>query len=297
LTEPFRLEGVFSVLPTVFHDDGALDLDGTAAVVRATRDAGVAGLTVLGVMGEAAELTEVERDAVLERVGDAAPDLPRVVGVSGDSADVVASRARAAAATGASALMVSASRGLGLGDAVRAAASAGRPIVIQDYPVGSGVTVTVDEILEAAVGEPLVAGVKTEAPPTSGTIAALRGANPRLGLAGGLGGLFLIDELAAGASGVMTGFALPERLVSIVDAFPAGRVAAERDWERLLPLMRLEAFPPMSLAARKEVWRLRGVIDSSRCRRVGATLDDRSRDDVRRAFERVARAAVAWTEA
>ena len=27
----FRLEGVFSVLPTAFHDDGALDLDGTAA--------------------------------------------------------------------------------------------------------------------------------------------------------------------------------------------------------------------------------------------------------------------------
>jgi 4-hydroxy-tetrahydrodipicolinate synthase len=293
VTERFRLEGVFSVLPTVFHDDGALDLDGTAAVVRATRDARVAGLTVLGVMGEAAELTEAERDAVLERVGDASPDLPRVVGVSGDSADVVASRARAAAATGASALMVSASRGIGLGDAVRAAASAGRPIVIQDYPAGSGVTVTVDEILEAAAAEPLVAGVKTEAPPTSGTIAALRGANPGLGLAGGLGGLFLIDELAAGASGVMTGFALPERLVSIVEQYPADPAAAERDWERLLPLMRLEAFPPMSLAARKEVWRLRGVIDSSRCRRAGATLDDRSRDDVRRAFERVARAAVA----
>ena len=28
LTEPFRLAGVFSVLPTAFHDDGALDLDG-----------------------------------------------------------------------------------------------------------------------------------------------------------------------------------------------------------------------------------------------------------------------------
>ena len=84
MTEPFRLAGVYSVLPTVFHDDGRLDLDGTASVVRATRDAGVAGLTVLGVMGEAAELTEDERRAVLACVATAAPDLPKVVGVSGD---------------------------------------------------------------------------------------------------------------------------------------------------------------------------------------------------------------------
>lgn len=292
MTEPFRLAGVYSVLPTVFHDDATLDLDGTAAVVRATRSAGVAGLTALGVMGEAAELAEDERRAVLDGVMAAAGDLPLVVGVSGDTADVVGTRATAAAASGASALMVGASRGAGLGDAVRAAAGAGLPIVMQDYPLGSGVTVTTDEIAAVAAAERLVVGVKAEAPPTSGTIAALRAIKPGLGLVGGLGGLFLIDELAAGASGVMTGFALPERLVSIVRAFPSNRTAAERDWEQLLPLMRLEAFPPLSLAARKEVWRLRGVIGSSRCRRVGAALDEHAREDVRRAFARVAEALV-----
>ena len=33
MTEPFRLAGVYSVLPTAFHDDGRLDLDGTASLV------------------------------------------------------------------------------------------------------------------------------------------------------------------------------------------------------------------------------------------------------------------------
>ena len=51
--------------------------------------------------------------------------------------------------------------------------------------------------------------------------------------------------------------------------------------------MRLEAFPPYSLAARKEVWRLRGVIGSAFCRRAGATLDDGAREDVRQALGRV----------
>jgi 4-hydroxy-tetrahydrodipicolinate synthase len=104
---------------------------------------------------------------------------------------------------------------------------------------------------------------------------------------GGLGGLFLVDELRAGATGVMTGFALPERLVSIVAGFAADPVAAQEAWAALLPLMRFEAFPPFSLAARKEVWRLRGVIGSSRCRRAGAQLDGRAGEDVRLALERV----------
>ena len=287
MTEPFRLDGVFSVLPTAFRDDGSLDLVGTASLVRATRDAGVAGLTVLGVMGEAAELSEDERNEVLACVGHAAAGLPIVVGVSGDSARVVAARARDAARSGMRGVMVSPSPSLGLAEAVDAAAAGELPIIIQDYPLGSGVTLTAPQIGAVVAAQPLVVGVKAEAPPTSGSIAALRESNPGLGLVGGLGGLFLIDELRAGASGVMTGFALPERLVLVVRTYRTDPSAAEREWERLLPLMRLEAFPPFSLAARKEVWRLGGVIGSSYCRRAEARLDDRARADVRVALGRV----------
>ena len=76
--------------------------------------------------------------------------------------------------------------------------------------------------------EPLVAGVKAEAPPTSGAIEALRRRCPELGAVGGLGGMFLVDELRAGATGTMTGLAVPEHLVSIVRSFandPDGRRA------------------------------------------------------------------------
>lgn len=286
MNPPFRLDGVFTVLPTAFRDDGRLDLPGTAALVRAAVEANVSGLTVLGVMGEAAELTEDERRQVVGSVREAT-SLPVVVGVSGDTAAAVAVRARDAAASGVRGLMVGPSRSLGLTDAVSAAAEAGLPIVIQDYPAGSGVSVTATDLATTAAGQPLVVGVKAEAPPTAGRIASLRATNPNLGLVGGLGGLFLVDELRAGADGVMTGFALPERLVSIVKTFRTDPTAAAAAWERLLPLMRLEAFQPFSLAARKEVWRLRGVIESSHCRRTGAVLDDRARDDVRRALERV----------
>ena len=284
MTDSFRLEGVFNVLPTAFHDDGRLDLPGISALVLANVDAGVTGLTALGVMGEAAELSEGERAEVVAAVVAAAGSLPVVVGVSGPSADVVAMRARDAASVGVRALMVSASSSLGIAEAVAAAAAGGLPIVIQDYPAGSGVILDRESLAAIADACDLVAGIKAEAPPTSGLIAAFRRSHPRLGVLGGLGGLFLIDELRAGATGVMTGFALPERLVWIVRTFPTDPVAAERAWVGLLPLMRLEAFQPFSLAARKEVWRLRGVIGSARCRRQGATLDVQARQDVARAF-------------
>lgn len=287
MTEPFRLEGVFSVLPTAFHDDGGLDLAGTTALARASCAAGIAGLTVLGVMGEAAELSEEERREVTTAVVAAAAPLPVVVGVSGDDPRLVRSRARDAAGLGVSAVMVSPARSLGLADAADAASGAGLPVIIQDYPAGSGVSLSHEVIAAVLDACPLVAGVKAEAPPTTGLIAAFRHSHPQLGVLGGLGGLFLIDELRAGASGVMTGFALPDRLVSIVATFLIDPAAAERDWASLLPLMRLEAFQPFSLAARKEVWRLRGVIESARCRRAGAVLDDRARDDVRLALDRV----------
>jgi len=291
----WRPSGVVSVLPTAFNDDGTLDGEGIAALVHAHASAGVSGLTVLGVMGEAAELTEDERAEVVATVVEAAGELPIVLGISAPSASAIADRAVAASAAGARAVMVSASTSVAAGDAVRAAARGGLPIVVQDYPAGSGVVLTAADLATIAREEPLVVAVKAEAPPTSSAIAELGRLVPGLAVVGGLGGLFLPDELRAGAAGTMTGFALPERLVAIVEMFPANPDGAEACWTELLPLMRLEAFPPFSLAARKEVWRLRGVIRSARCRRAGAVLDRTGAADVRRALERAGAAGFSST--
>ena len=274
--------GVYAVLPTAFHEDGRLDVAGTVALVDAQVKAGVAGLTVLGVMGEAAELTDEERAEVVASVV-ARAGVPVIVGATGPTAAIVTQRVEAARRLGASAVMVSPAADLPLAGVLEIVERAEMPLVIQDYPPASGVQVEAEELVRAA-SRPIVAGVKVEAPPTSGKIAAIRGIEDPPAAMGGLGALFLIDELRAGATGVMTGFALPESLVAIIEAFAEDPESAEADWARLLPLMRLEAFAPFSLAARKEVWRLRGVIGSSRCRRAGATLDGRGREDVRRAY-------------
>ena len=63
-----KLEGVYSVLPTAFTSSGDLDDASLRRVVDLFIDAGVNGVTVLGVTGEVARLDDAERHRVLEVV-------------------------------------------------------------------------------------------------------------------------------------------------------------------------------------------------------------------------------------
>ena len=61
-----RLTGAFPVVPTPFHEDQTLDLDGLGEVVDRLLAAGIRGLTVLGSGSESVYLTDEERLAVVE---------------------------------------------------------------------------------------------------------------------------------------------------------------------------------------------------------------------------------------
>ena len=66
--------------------------------------------------------------------------------------------------------------------------------------------------------------------------------------------MFLLEELLAGATGAMTGFAFPEILVQIVSLYRAGRVDEAADvFYRAVPLMRFEFQEGIGMAIRKEV--------------------------------------------
>jgi 4-hydroxy-tetrahydrodipicolinate synthase len=61
MTPQTRLEGVFPVLPTPFHEDGAVDEAGLRRLVRYLLRCGVDGITYPGVASEFAELSLAER--------------------------------------------------------------------------------------------------------------------------------------------------------------------------------------------------------------------------------------------
>jgi 4-hydroxy-tetrahydrodipicolinate synthase len=90
-----------------------------------------------------------------------------------------------------------------------------------------------------------------------------------------LGGLGLLDELAAGSAGAMTGFSLPEGLLACVSAFrSAGADAARAAYLPYLQLVNFEQQVKIALAVRKECLRSRGLIDDAAVRPPAAAFPE-----------------------
>lgn len=284
------MRGTWYVVPTTFDDQRALDLESQRSVVEAAISWGVDGLTAMGVMSEVHALTEEERGHALAAIFAAAGGrVPVAVGCSAGSAEVAAARIARAAALGAAAAMVSApplARDL---DRLPAffgrVAEPGLPIVVQDEPNATGVTIPVSALLRCleAAGSRVV---KLEDPPTAPKIARLLDADPELEVFGGLGGVAALSELRRGAVGTMTGFAYPEVLAAVRRAADGGDAAAAAEiFDRYLPLIVFEGQPIVGLAIRKEVLRRRGAIGAAATR--GPVLDPETAEELDEVLARV----------
>jgi 4-hydroxy-tetrahydrodipicolinate synthase len=277
------LSGVVAITPTPFTPDGAVDLPGLPRLVERFSAWGVRGLVLLGLMGEAPALTSGERRQVIEGiVAAAAGRVPVVVGVSHAAARQAAALARQAEQLGAAAVMALAPSAPGfdrdevvvdhfraLGDAVSI------PLILQDYPPGSGTTLTPALLARLRQAVPQFQYLKLEDAPSPLKMARVREAlGAGLPIFGGLGGLYFLEELMAGACGTMTGFAYPDALAAVYAAWDEGNPhAAARAFDRFLPLIRFEYQPQIGLLIRKEILRRRGALAAATARLPAAPLD------------------------
>lgn len=281
-----RFKGVFSVLPTAFTKTGDFDAASMNRVVDLFVAAGVNGLTALGVTGEVARLTENERKVVLETVVKHCNGRAVVIaGATAEGTRACIEFSRTAATLGANAVMVSPPRMPKLNsDTVVAhykalAEAVDLPIVVQDYPPISGYAMEPALLARIAREIPQARTIKLEDPPTphktSRILALSQGID--IDILGGLGGVYLIEELMAGAAGVMTGFAYPEMLVEVVRSFTKGDIKLSADaFYRYVPLMRFEFQEAIGMAIRKEVLRRRGVLTDAAIRAPGAQMDPKT---------------------
>ncbi len=291
---------MYSVLPTAFTSSGDLDDDSLRRVIDLFIEAGINGVTALGVTGEVARLDDSERRRVLDVVTSHVNGRIGVVaGTTGDGTRTCITYSRHAKDAGATAVMVSPPRMPKLNSeaVVRhfhaLADAVDIEIVVQDYPPISGYAMEPSLLARIAREIPRARTIKLEDPPTpfkTSRILAELGKAAEVRIFGGLGGVFLLEELLAGASGAMTGFAFPEILVQIVSLFRAGRMDDAADvFYRAVPLMRFEFQEGIGMAIRKEVLHRRGALASPATRAPGAALDTTTRD----ALDRV----MAWVEA
>jgi 4-hydroxy-tetrahydrodipicolinate synthase len=258
--------GLWGVLATPFTGpQQAVDADSLTREVRHVLAVPATGLVALGVFGEGAVLDTDEQALVVRTVVAASGAAPVVVGLSARSTAVAVEQSRtalAAAGRPLAGLMVqvhSTDPDVVVEHLTAVHETTGTGIVLQDYPEVSGVRVTADQLLAVLARCPFVVAVKAEAPPTAVAIARLT-AGTEVPVFGGLGGVGLLDELAAGAAGAMTGFSHPEGLRAALSAWDEGGYPAARErFAPWLPLVNFEAQPGVGLALRKEILHRRGL--------------------------------------
>ena len=282
------LTGVYNILATPVTPDGELDIASLRRLIDATIRMGVTGITILGVVGEAQKQTDAQRSEVLRIAMEVNQDrVPIIVGTSRDSTPATIAASREAREAGAAGLMIAPPTflqpGPGLTEHYRTiGGSVGLPIVLQDYPVVNGVTMSPRAMADLAAAVPEIVTIKLEDVPTpQRTAQTLALIDRDVSVLGGLGGVYLLDELRRGSAGTMTGFAYPEILIQIVSAWRAGdRDTAAQTYYRYLPLLVFEGQPKLGLAIRKEILRRRGLIDHSTVIKPGPALDDGTASDL-----------------
>jgi 4-hydroxy-tetrahydrodipicolinate synthase len=285
--------GVFAIAPTPFHDDGRVDDASAERMTDFYLEAGCAGLTILGVMGEAPKLDAAESLAFVKRVVKRAAPAPVIVGVTAPGFSAMRALARASMEAGAAGVMIAPPPSLRTDDSIVAyfrqaedAIGGDIPWVLQDYPQLFQVQMTPGVIRRIVTECPACVMLKHEDWPGLEKISAVRamqkeGTLRPLSILCGNGGVFLDFEMARGADGAMTGYAFPDMLVDLVRLSNAGERDRAHDlFDAHLPLIRYELQPGVGLAVRKHVLKRRGVLGSDAQRRPSAALSDTARSEV-----------------
>lgn len=272
---PYR--GVYPVAPTVFSDNGQLDLEGQKRAIDFMIDAGSDGLCILANFSEQFLLTDAERDTVMATVLDhVAGRVPVIVTTSHVSTQICADRSRRAQEAGAAMVMVMPPffgatlrvSEAGIEEFFRRVSDAIRiPIMIQDAPM-AGTSLSPAFLARMAREIANVSYFKIEVAGTAGKLRELiaLGGGAVEGPWDGEEAITLMADLDAGATGSMTGGGYPDGIRRIIDPYFAGRRdEAAAAYERWLPLINYEN-RQCGLSAAKALMKEGGVIRSDAVR-------------------------------
>jgi 4-hydroxy-tetrahydrodipicolinate synthase len=277
--------GFVAISVTPLHENGAVDYEDLARLMRFYGDCGVDGVALLGVMGEANRMTDADARVVVEHAVAAIDGrVPIIVGVSDPSLQRVQSLGEYSMSLGCAGVLLQPLTGLRGDRAVagyfRTAADAlgpDVPICVQDFPKANNVYLSLDAWRMTLDDCPSVVMLKLEDEPSLSKLSAFRAAEEagmrKAIIFTGNNGIQLVQELGRGSQGAMTGFAFPDVLVQVIKLHQAGQAKAAEDlFDHYLPVNRHEL--RTGIAVRKEILRRRGAIRTATARFPARPLGD-----------------------
>jgi len=271
------LTGILPVAPTVFNDDGTLDLDGNRRVMDLMVDQGSDAICILANFSEQFVMTDEERRVVTElSLKQVNGRVPVIVTCSHFSTHIASARAKHAADNGASMLMLmppyhgaalQADEGAMIEHFAAIAKASNLPIMLQDAPL-SGVKLSVPFLVRLAQEVPLVSYFKIETPFAGQKLRDLIAAGGKsiIGPFDGEEGITLMADLDAGATGSMSSAMIPDLIKPVITAHHGGdRKKAAELYRAILPLINYEN-RQCGLRSAKTVMKEGGVIKSDHVR-------------------------------
>ena len=286
---PKPATGVLPVAPTIFTDNGALDLDGQTQAMNLMVDQGSDGICILANFSEQFVMTDEERRVSTELCLKAVNGrLPITVTCSHFSTYIAAARAKHAADHGAAMIMLmppyhgaglQADEDLMIEHFAAVAKASNLPIMIQDAPL-SGVKLSVPFLIRLAKEVPQVCAFKIEVVFAAAKLRGLiaNGGKAIVGPFDGEESITLMADLDAGAVGSMCSGLLPDLIKPVVTAHAKGdRKQAAALYKNILPLINYEN-RQCGLRAAKAAMLAGGIIKSDYVRHPLAPLYPATRE-------------------
>jgi 4-hydroxy-tetrahydrodipicolinate synthase len=290
MTTPAPFGRMLTAMATAFTDDGAVDLDGTAAIATHLVEHGHDGVVVSGTTGESPTTSVAETGEILRAVKDAVGDRAVVVaGVGSNATAHSIELAQQAEKLGADALLLvtpyynKPSQAGVLQHFQRVAGATGVPVILYDVPGRTGTQISV-ETYEQVKSDTVVA-IKDAVGDYARGVELMQ-----LGYAVYSGDdVSNLAWLAHGASGVISvvGHAAGRQIRSMIEDFLDGNTtAALKTYTQLLPATRaIMGVPNYGATTAKAALQLLGVLDNRNVRGPLVPLTDDEVAALRRGLE------------
>ncbi|MGI8959909.1 MAG: dihydrodipicolinate synthase family protein [Bryobacteraceae bacterium] len=288
-THEFRVSGIIPIIPTPFTAEEQIDWLSLRRLVDFACATGACAMCLPGYASEFYKLSDGERlRVVAEAVQEAAGRIPVFAQVNFVSATQAVESAREAQKSGAAAIAVAVPRIFAFSEIDfyryfdRILSSIDVPLLIQDVnPLGP--TVTPAFIGELHRVHPHFRWIKLEEPLMALKVVAITEATDgEVGVLEGWGGMYMLDLIPAGISGVMPGLAVADLLAKVFKLATDGdKLGAYEIFRAVLPqivfsLQHMELFHH----AEKRLLATRGILDGTVVRQLTLGLDKHLEDQI-----------------
>lgn len=276
-----KLHGVIPVVPTPFTDREEVDYDALAGLVQFAVQAGVSGVCLPAYGSEFYKLSELERRRVIETAVKVKKHVKVIAQSNHPSTQGACDLARLHQDLGADVISFAIPRQFALSedDILRYCAGIASavtiPVLIQDFNPG-GPTVSgqfARHLLEAA---PNFRYLKLEEPLMGAKVGAIRKLTKgRIGIFEGWGGMYLLELLSEGITGVMPGLSVCDLFRRVWSLGESGDVKAAAEIYRVLLPFVVFSLQNMELFhhCEKRLLKMRGLLQTTTVREPTLRLD------------------------